>query len=213
MRIAILPRFDVCTRRGHQLGTGLRLIAVSTLCVAACTRPSPPPTAGPDQDFQPTATIEELMRWMVDPPADAMWDAVVITSTPDGLEEQRPETDDEWLALERDAVLLLEAGNLLQMENRPVADAASVSELPGIDLEPDEIAARIADNPDAWRRSARALHDAGVVMLDAVRARDVDALLEGGDRLDVACENCHSRFWYPSSLGSGALETAGEPSP
>ena len=122
-----------------------------------------PPTAGPDQDFQPTATIEELMRWMVDPPADAMWDAVVITSTPDGLEEQRPETDDEWLALERDAVLLLEAGNLLQMENRPVADAASVSELPGIDLEPDEIAARIADNPDAWRRSARALHDAGVV--------------------------------------------------
>ncbi len=212
--MAMLYMLGVSRRRGgRQRGTSLGLLTVSTLLVAACTTPAEAPTVEPDQDFQPTATIEELMRWMVDPPADAMWDAVVITSTPDGLEEQRPETDDDWLALERDAVLLLEAGNLLQMENRPVADAASVSELPGVDLEPEEIAARIADNPDAWRRSARALHDAGVVMLDAVRARDVDALLEGGDRLDVACENCHSRFWYPSGPGSRALETAGTPSP
>ncbi|MEE2613532.1 MAG: hypothetical protein VX975_06895, partial [Acidobacteriota bacterium] len=60
----------------------------------------------------------------------------------------------------------------------------------------------------------RELHDAGVVMLDAVRARDVDALLDGGDRLDVACENCHSRFWYPDNpAGSGARETGGSPSP
>ncbi len=181
-------------------------LLLSTLLVAGCSGPDPAPSPAPVQAFQPTATVKDLMRWMVDPSADAMWDAVVVTSTADGLEEQRPETDDEWLALEKDAILLLEAGNLLQMENRRVADTGAVSELPGVDLEPDEIAARIADSPDAWQRSARELHDAGVVMLEAVRARDVDALLAGGDRLDVACENCHTRFWYPTSPGSPALE-------
>lgn len=148
--------------------------------------------------FQPTATVEELMRVMIDPAADAMWDAVVVTSTLNGLEAQRPETDVEWLALERDAIVLLEAGNLLQIEDRPVAAAGSVSQLPGVDLEPADIAARIAASPDAWHRSARELHDVGVVLLDAVRARDVEALLAGGDRLDATCENCHSRFWYPT---------------
>jgi hypothetical protein len=194
-------------RVNDRIGSGTRPVApclsllvliATTLVVAACEdrRPvaPPPPTA----DFQPTATVEDLMRVMIDPAADAMWDAVVVTSTLDGLEEQRPETDDEWLALERDAILLLEAGNLLQIEHRPVAAPDSVSQLPGVDLEPADIAARIVASPDAWQRSARELHDVGVVMLEAVRARNVEALLAGGDRLDATCENCHSRFWYPS---------------
>ncbi|MEE2636297.1 MAG: hypothetical protein VYE68_03585 [Acidobacteriota bacterium] len=139
------------------------------------------------------------MWWLIDPAADALWDAVVITSTPDGLEETRPETDEDWRSLERQTLILVEAGNLLQIDGRDIAEEDSVSELPGIDLEPAEIAERIAANQDGWLRSARELHDAGVVILEAVRTRDVDALLAGGDRLDVACENCHSRFWYPDA--------------
>ena len=46
-------------------------------------------------------------------------------------------------------------------------------------------------------RTARELHDAGTILLTAVRNKDIDALLAGGTRLDVACESCHSRFWYP----------------
>ena len=150
------------------------------------------------------------MRSMVDPPADAMWDAVVTTVTDAGVEEVRPDTEEDWLGLERGAIMLVEAGNLLQIDGRRIADEGSASELPGVDLEPDEIAVRVADNRDTWIRLARELHDAGVVMLEAVRARNVEALLEGGDRLDVACENCHSRFWYPPD----AREPAGTmPSP
>ncbi len=150
------------------------------------------------------------MRSLVDPAADAIWDAVVITSTPAGLDERRPETNDDWNSLERSAIVLVESGNLLQMGGRPIAAAESVSELPGVDLEPDDIAARVAANPNAWARSARELHDAGVVMLEAVRARDVDALLTGGNRLQIACENCHSRFWYPDDAtpSVGSVESA-----
>jgi hypothetical protein len=194
-------------RANDRFGAGTRPVArclsllvlmATTLVVAACEDRAPVAPPPPTADFQPTATVEDLMRMMIDPAADAMWDAVVVTSTLDGLEEQRPETDDEWLALERDAILLLEAGNLLQIEHRPVAAPDSVSQLPGVDLEPADIAARIVASPDAWQRSARELHDVGVVMLEAVRARNLEALLAGGDRLDATCENCHSRFWYPS---------------
>ena len=149
------------------------------------------------------------MRSMLDPSADAMWDAVVTTVSDAGVEKVRPETEEDWLSLERGAIMLVEAGNLLRIDGRRIASEGSVSKLPGIDLEPDEIAVRVADNRDTWVRLARELHDAGVVLLNAIRARDVDALLEGGDRLDVACENCHSRFWYPDAPGERAGATGG----
>lgn len=188
-----LPRST--PRPPRTLSAAAALLAAAVL--AACAGDGPGPDPGPEPDFQPTTTVEELMRAVIDPAADAVWDAVVITSTLAGVERQVPDGDDDWLALEHHAVRLLEAGNLLQIEGRAVAAADSVSELPGIDLEPADIAIRRAEQYDAWLRSARELHDAGVVVLNATRARSVDALLESGDRLDAACETCHSRFWYP----------------
>ncbi len=185
--------------RVHTHPAHLALVLATLLASACAAEPAAPP-AVPVVAFQPTATVEDIMRAMVDPPADAMWDAVVTTVTDTGIEEVRPETDEDWLSLERGAVMLVEAGNLLLIDGRRIADEDSVSELPGIDLEPAEIAARVEQDRDAWMRSARELHDAGVVMLNAVRDRNVEALLEGGNRLDVACENCHARFWYPPDV-------------
>ena len=45
------------------------------------------------------------------------------------------------------------------------------------------------------------LQATGVRVLEAVNARDLDALLVAGDELDLACENCHVRYWYPSLEG------------
>ena len=174
------------------------VVSVVVLLLAACSGETPVPVQAPQPGFQPTTSVEELMRSLIDPAADTLWDAVVITSTIDGINEQQPETDEDWLRLERATITLVEAGNLLQMDGRRIADAGSVSELPGIDLEPADIAKRVANNRDAWLRSARELHDAGAVLLTAVRNRNIDGLLVGGERLDVACESCHSRFWYPA---------------
>ena len=188
--------------------------AAPTLAIclfAACAGGAPEPDPGPQPDFQPTTTVEELMRAVIDPAADAVWDAVVITSTREGIEREVPDSDDDWLALEHHAVRLLEAGNLLQIEGRAIAGPDSVSELPGIDLEPADIAVRVAERYDAWLRSGRELHDAGVVVLEAARARSIDALLESGDRLDAACESCHSRFWYPPDAAEAGSEEAPAP--
>jgi len=185
-------------------GSLLLPVTLAATMLTSCATDAPAPAAPPLPEFQPTASVEDIMRSMIDPSADAMWDAVVTTITDAGIEEVRPETEEDWLPLEHGAIMLVEAGNLLLIDGRRIASEGSVSELPGIDLEPDDIAVRVADNRETWARLARELHDAGVVMLNAIRARDVDALLAGGDRLNVACENCHSRFWYPDTLGSGA---------
>ncbi len=188
-------------------------LALAMAGATGCAGDAPQPDPGPRPDFQPTTTVEELMRAVIDPAADAVWDAVVITSTRDGIDREVPDSDDDWLALEHHAVRLLESGNLLQIEGRPIAAADSVSELPGIDLEPADIAVRVAAQYDAWLRSSRELHDAGVVVLEAARARSVDALLESGDRLDAACESCHSRFWYPPDAAETAAGTNGATTP
>ena len=186
------------------------ILLLVPLAVPGCRQPdtTASPAASPDGEtrFQPTATVEDLMRSLIDPAADAIWDAVVIRSTLDGLDEQRPETDEDWAALERSALHLVEAGNLLRIEGRAIAGHDSVSEMPGIDLDPDAIAVLVAANADSWGRSAREIHDVGVLLLAATRARDVDALLKGGSRLQVACESCHSRFWYPPMPSTGEDE-------
>ena len=178
----------------HNTFGATRVLIVGLFLTSCSPQPSPDPPLQPM--FQPTTSVEHLMRTLVDPAADTLWDAVVITSTLEGLTEQQPETAEDWFGLERAAVTLVESGNLLQMDGRAIAEAGSTSELPGVDLEPAEIAKLVDSNRQSWHRSARELHDAGTALLTAVSNRDTDGLLDGGDRLYAACENCHSRFWY-----------------
>lgn len=151
--------------------------------------------------FQVTATVEEVMRSIIDPAADAVWDSVVIVSNESGIQTTQPETDEDWLTLRRHAITLVEASNLLLMDGRAVAAPESRSELPGIDLEPDEIEALLAADRTTWSALVSKLHESGIQVLNAVDTQDVDALLVAGDRLDLACENCHATYWYPGYGG------------
>ncbi|MSR19862.1 MAG: hypothetical protein EXR91_02640 [Gemmatimonadetes bacterium] len=160
---------------------------------AACADEAPPPPS----EFRTTAAIEEVMRYIVDPAADAVWDAVVIEVGPLGTIERVPTSDEDWATLRRHAMTLVEATNLLLMEGRRVAVPGSRSEMPGVDLEPEEIEALLSADRPAWNQFVGALHESGLVVLDAIDRRDVDALLVAGDQLDLTCENCHLRYWYP----------------
>ena len=148
--------------------------------------------------YRVTATIEDIMRHMVDPAADAIWESVVTEVSVEGVVEHVPETDAAWETLRGHALTLLEATNLLLMPGRRVASPGSRSELPGVDLEPEQIEALLAEDRAAWNVFVGGLHESGRTVLDAVERRDVEALLAAGDGLDLACENCHLRYWYPS---------------
>ena len=87
------------------------------------------------------------MESIVDPAADSIWGAVEIVATLEGKVEKQPRTDDEWRALRRHAVTLMEAGNLLVMPGRTIARPGEKAGDPRVDLHPDEIEARIARRP------------------------------------------------------------------
>jgi cytochrome c556 len=45
--------------------------------------------------------------------------------------------------------------------------------------------------------NAHALQDASLAALAAINKRNPQALLDAGEAIDTACENCHLKYWYP----------------
>src|ERR1700761_660212 len=93
------------------------LALVAVLC--GC-RPEQPPAPNVPA-FQVTASIRELMDAEVDPAADSLWDAVAVTTGPQGEVDKQPHTTEEWQSLRRSALTLVEATNLLMIDGRPIA--------------------------------------------------------------------------------------------
>ena len=84
-------------------------------------------------------------------------------------------TDEEWATLEEAAVTLLAA--------------ATVTALGGTGPKDNEWAKQ-----PAWTAFNGVMISAGRDALDAIRARNVDALLGAGDVLYPPCEGCHLQF-------------------
>ena len=175
----------------------LALAGVSLLVAAACSAPAPAPPAKKEPPFRKTATIKDIMDSMVDPSADFLWESVATIVTKKGTEERRPRTDDEWKAVRRAAITLMEATNLLIMDGRAVAKPGEKSENPGIELSPEAIRRVMDDDPDTLVKLSGALHDAGMKAMAAIDAKNADALSDAGEVIDNACETCHLKYWYP----------------
>jgi hypothetical protein len=175
----------------HGLIRLLLLLFSSVFVTAACNRTPPPPS------LQPEATVKDIMDSMVDPSADVLWESVATIVSAKGTEERQPRTDDDWKNVHRHAVILVEATNLLKMDGRHVAKAKEKSENPGIELEPEQMEQLIKDDRQAFIKFAQGLHDAALPALRATEERDPKGLLDAGEAIDTACENCHLKYWYP----------------
>jgi hypothetical protein len=186
------------------------------LIVAACSAPpavAPPPANSDPALFQVTATIKDLMDSEVDPSADYLWESVATIVSKAGIEEKQPRTDEDWKMVRRSAITLIEATNLLVMEGRHVARPGEKSENPGIELGPEEIQKIIDSDRASFIKFAHALHDAGMTALTAIDAKNVEGLLNAGEVIDTACENCHLKYWYPDSEQASAAKAPGAASP
>ena len=137
------------------------------------------------------------MDSIIDPSADVIWGAVGSVVDEEGVHERRPKTPEEWLDVRRAAIRLIEGGNLLTVPGRAVAPAGIRSENPGIELEPDQIAALIRKQRTKFDANAKALRSLGFEALRAIDARNADQLIDIGNRIQDICESCHKTFWYP----------------
>jgi len=176
------------------------LLLVFSTCSSAPTptaKPSASPASSGEPEYRPTATIKGLMDAEVDYNADWLWDAVSTEVSAKGMIDRRPKTDEDWKEARNHAIALLEASNLLQMPGRAVAKPGEKSENPGIEEGPEEIKALMDADRAAWVRYAHGLYDSTKLVLDAIEKKDADQMLDLGDQLDQACENCHMHYWYP----------------
>lgn len=184
-------------------GFALSVASVLLVGIAACSEPAAPPAATeavPQVQFRPTATIQDLMDAEIDPAADYLWGAVAYIATGAGIEDRRPKTDADWEKARLNAIILIEASNLLLIEGRKVAKAGNALDEEELASEaPEDIQKAIDANRPAFNAYAMGLHDASMEALAAIEAKDIERLLASGETLDVACEQCHRTYWYPKA--------------
>ena len=156
------------------------------------------PSASALPPFVTEHTIKDLMLNVVDTNADVVWLSVTTVASEKGLVETRPTTDAEWEKVRQGAITLAEAANLLMIPGRKVAPPGHKSEVPGIELEPEEMDALIAKDPQAFYKHARQLYDAAMLAAKAAEKKDADKVFEVGESIEHACEGCHRAYWYPN---------------
>ena len=183
----------------------LVLSALTVLMGSVAVGQAPAPAA---PAFTPVGSILEIMLGVVDPTADFIFESVSVVITAAGSKETQPRTEEEWLAVRNNALILAEAGNLLKIA-RPVGPNRSIKgvefEPPGPDdLSPAAIEALLKQNRTPFNNFAQKLTDAALVALRAADARSVEGLYEAGDVIDQACESCHMAYWYPPKPASAA---------
>ena len=139
---------------------------------------------------------------MIAPSAQGLWDSVGRVSDAKGTRDIEPKSDEDWAAVRRHAVSLMESTNLLLIPGRHVArEGAQTLKAddaePGAELPPSKIEKLLDQNWAAWTAMAQNLHGSAASMLDAIDKKDVARLESTGSDLDGVCEACHLTFWYP----------------
>jgi hypothetical protein len=151
--------------------TRLIWVPLCAILATGCNRaPSPAaaPTVAPPP-FHTTLTTQQLMGWIIDPTADVIWNSVGTTVSAKGTEEHQPRTDEEWATMRNAAAVLIESGNLLMLDARPV-------------------------DREQWMTVARGMSDAAAKVLEAAEAKDVEAYFDAGGTLYESCVACHSKY-------------------
>ena len=173
------------------------LLFVIALIEQCAPKPAPPP---PAPALTPIVSVKELMENIVDPSADIIFDSVVTNVSAKGIVETKPTSEEDWINVERAALLLAEATNLLKMP-RLAAPPNDTTAQPS-ELTAAQVQAKIEADRAQWAKYADGLRDVAVKGIAVAKAKDVDGVFELGGALDTACENCHLEYWYPGDKAS-----------
>jgi hypothetical protein len=185
------------------LVAGTALFACSIL-TSTCSAPKPAAPAPPAAqqlwgDMKPVVSVKELMRDMIDPASDYIFDAIATVDSKTGSVETAPKTEADWDRIRTGGVMLAEGVYLLKVP-RPFAPPGDENNSTGADaweLSPAQIKAKLEHDPVLWNAKIEALRNVGLQVLDIVKRRDTKELWDAAENLDEACETCHLEYWYP----------------
>ena len=190
--------------------SSLSCLVVIALSACSSPKPSAPPQSAPALpapvspqqlwgDLKPVVSVKELMRDMIDPASDFIFDAVKVVMSSHGTVETVPRTEKDWEKIRIGAVTIAEGVYLLKIP-RPFAPPGDENNSGGpeaTELSPAQIKAKLDADPVLWNAKIEALRNVGLEVMEIVKQKKVSELWEAGDNLDQACENCHLEYWYP----------------
>jgi hypothetical protein len=188
------------------MGGGV-LLASATF--AACSSPTPAQkpaqtSAVPQNgvlwgDLKPVVSVKELMKYMIDPVADNLFDAVGSTVTKHGTVDVMPKTEEDWDRVRYGAISLAEGAYLLKIKRpfTPPGDENNSQGPEAVELSPAQITAKVEHDPVEWNARIEALRNVAMQALDVAKRKDVNELWDVGENLEIACEACHRSYWYP----------------
>lgn len=151
-------------------------------------------------DLKPVVSVKELMRDMLDPASDNIFDSVAVVSTKNGTIERVPKTDEEWERVRIGAVTIAEGVYLLKIP-RPFAPPGDENNSTGpepTEFSPAQIKAKLERDPVLWNAKIEALRNVGLEVIEIVNKKNAGELWDAGGNLDRACEECHQEYWYPA---------------
>ena len=131
--------------------------------------------------FDTSIDTRQLMNWMIDPSSKVVFGAAATIITEQGEQNVQPRTDEEWNHVRNNAVMVLEAGNLLMLEGR--ARPSSVQD--------------VAD----WNAKARAMSTAARTAIEATDVKDPEALFAASGDIYQSCTDCHEKYIFTSPDG------------
>jgi hypothetical protein len=184
---------------------GAGLLGFCLLCSACSSPKAPAPAASAPAapvfwgDMKPVVSVKELMRDMIDPASDFIFDAVKIETTRKGTVERKPTTDADWEKIRVGAVTIAEGVYLLKVQRpfTPPGDENASTGPNASELSPAQIKAKLEKDPVLWNAKIEALRNVGLEVMDIVKRKDANALWDASYDLDQACESCHMQYWYP----------------
>src|SRR5262245_21809844 len=106
---------------------------VLVMIAAACSSPKQPtPVQNPELwgDLKPVVSVKELMRDLIDPLADNIFNAVGVVEDAHGVVETAPKTDEDWDRLRIGATAMAETAYLLKVR-RPFAPPGDLNNSTG----------------------------------------------------------------------------------
>src|SRR5438477_2246948 len=176
-----------CTRQRLSACVGLLVLAVvSETCSGSKPKPDPRPATELWGEMKAVVSVKELMRDMLDPIADNIFDAVSIVEDKNGTVEKVPKTEEDWDKIRIGATTLAEGAYLLKVP-RPFAPPGDLNNSTGPDameLSPAQITAKLKADPVEWNARIEALRNVGLETLDIVRRKDVNELWDAADNLE-----------------------------
>jgi len=186
----------------------LSFALVGVAVVSACGPSAKPasnssPATAPPQvlwgDMKPVVSVKELMRDMIDPASDYIFDAVKIVTTNKGTVETVPKTDEDWAKLRIGATTIAEGVYLLKVPRpfTPPGDNNNSTGPDATELSPAQIKAKLEKDPVLWNAKIEALRNVTKEVLEIVEKKNTEELWEASYNLDQACESCHLQYWYP----------------